>query len=227
VLILATICAAVLIGIVHASFFEWAFHRYWLHRPWQPKEVFTAHTLVHHQLCKFEDTYEVHDEEQEEALHFQWWAGLVLVGLNAVPWALLSWGLHSAGVVFPYVAFVSSIAATIFVYYLGYEGLHYLMHKPSIRWIAESRYFRFIDRHHRIHHTIMDRNLNVLLPLADAVLGTMVTEMPAQKPTPESARRLARRHSKWGKTRAAEAEVDAASDADDAAPAGDPVEARH
>ena len=45
----------------------------------------------------------------------------------------------------------------------------------------------------------MDRNLNVLLPFADLVLGTLVTEVPAPSPTPEAARRLARRHSRFGR----------------------------
>src|SRR5678809_1138395 len=36
------------VGVVQSSFFEWAFHRYWLHRPWLPKECFTQHALIHH-----------------------------------------------------------------------------------------------------------------------------------------------------------------------------------
>ena len=58
------------VGVVQASLFEWAFHRYWLHRPWLPKNCFTQHTLIHHQLCKFEDTFHVVEEEQHEALTF-------------------------------------------------------------------------------------------------------------------------------------------------------------
>jgi sterol desaturase/sphingolipid hydroxylase (fatty acid hydroxylase superfamily) len=69
------------------------------------------------------------------------------------------------------------------------------MHKPTLPFIERSGYFRFIERHHRIHHFYMNRNLNVLLPLADLILGTLVTEMPAPATTPESARLLARRHS--------------------------------
>jgi hypothetical protein len=45
----------------------------------------------------------------------------------------------------------------------------------------------------------MNRNLNVLLPLADLVMGTLVTKMPAPVPTPPSARMVARRHSHFGK----------------------------
>jgi hypothetical protein len=47
----------------------------------------------------------------------------------------------------------------------------------------------------------MNRNLNVLVPLADLVLGTLVTEVPAPQTTPASARILARRHSQFAKRR--------------------------
>lgn len=190
---------AIPVGIVQASFFEWAFHRYWLHRPWRPKECFTAHTLIHHQLCKFEDTFQVTEDEQEEALHFQWWGGPVLVLINGAPWALIGLALWAVGIQLPYVAFALTITAMVGLYYVGYESLHYMMHKPFVPWITRSRYFRFIEKHHRIHHIEMDRNLNVLFPLADLCLGTLVTVVPAPTPTPDSARRLARRHSKWGR----------------------------
>ena len=52
---------AAVVGILQTSLFEWIYHRYWLHRPWLPPQMFTAHTLVHHQLCKHEDTFEVTD----------------------------------------------------------------------------------------------------------------------------------------------------------------------
>jgi len=191
--------AGIPLAIVQASFFEWAFHRYWLHRPWLPKECFTAPTLIHHQLCKFDDTFQVVDEEQHEALTFQWWGGPVLVAINLIPWVLLTWALSAAHVMRPNFLFLSVIPAVIFVYYLGYEGFHYLMHKPSIPWIERSRYFRFLERHHRIHHVRMDRNLNVLVPIADFVLGTLVLEKPIPGPTPEGARKLARRHSRYGR----------------------------
>lgn len=186
-------------GVIQWSFFEWAFHRYWLHRPWQPKDCFTSHTLVHHQLCKFDDTFVVEDEEQHEALSFAWWGGPTLIAINAAPWALAAWILSLRHVAIPGWTFVIALATTVAVYYVGYESLHYLMHKPPIGWIQRSRWFRFIERHHRIHHFHMDRNLNVLLPLADWALGSLVTEMPAPIPTPDSARRLARRHSAYGK----------------------------
>ena len=189
----------VFVGVVQSSFFEWAFHRYWLHRPWLPKECFTQHTLIHHQLCKFDDTFHIVEEEQQEALTLMWWGGPVLIAINIAPWVLLALAFGAMGIALPYLAFLITFAATISLYYAGYEGLHFLMHKPSFPFIERSRPFQFIKRHHRIHHVHMNRNLNVLLPLADLVLGTLVTQAPAPLATPESARKLARRHSRYGR----------------------------
>jgi hypothetical protein len=197
---LIAILSAVVVGTVQSSFFEWAFHRYWLHRPWMPKDCFTTHTLIHHQLCKFEDTFHVVEEEQEEALHFQWWGGPMLVAINAVPWTVAALVLRASGAVLPDILFVAVFSLTMLVYYAGYESMHYFMHKPRVDFVERSRWFQFLKRHHRIHHVHMNRNLNVLLPLADLVLGTLVTQVPAAQKTPDSARELARRHSKRPRT---------------------------
>lgn len=195
-LILAAVVLGFVVGVIQGSFFEWAFHRYWLHRPWLPKDCFTTHTLVHHQLCKFEDTFQVVHEEQEEALTFAWWGGPTLIAIGTLPWVLLAWGLHASGLALPFVPFLIAFVAAKVLYYLGYEGFHYLMHKPSIPFIERSAAFKFLERHHRIHHVRMNRNLNVLLPLADLVLGTLVVEMPVTPATPPSALETARKHSK-------------------------------
>ena len=200
--------AGIPLAIVQASFFEWAFHRYWLHRPWLPKECFTAHTLIHHQLCKFDDTFQVVDEEQHEALTFQWWGGLVLIVINTIPWALLTWALSAAHVMRPNYLFLGVIPAVIFVYYVGYEGFHYLMHKPTLPWIERRGFFRFIKNHHRLHHVYMGKNFNVVLPLADMMLGTLVLTDPLPpRVTEPAARQVARRHSKWGQRLREEAEA--------------------
>jgi hypothetical protein len=202
-MLFVAILGALTVAVVQSSFFEWAFHRYWLHRPWLPKNCFTTHTLIHHQLCKFDDTFHVQEEEQHEALHFAWWGGPTLVAINLAPWLLAAWGLAAGGVGLPYLALLTSLGAAFLFYYLGYEGLHYLMHKPGVPWLERSPYFHFIKRHHRIHHVRMDRNLNVFIPVADWALGTLVLEMPPMPAhTPEAARTLARRHSRYGRAAA-------------------------
>jgi hypothetical protein len=187
--------------IVQASVFEWIYHRYWLHRPWLPPQMFTAHTLVHHQLCKHDDTFHVHDEEQEEALTFQWWGGPVLIAINLAPWAGAWWPLHAGGLP-PSFLIVSLIAVvmTLGLYYAAYEGFHYLMHRPTIAWIERSRPFRFLERHHRIHHAHMGKNFNVVVPFADLVFGTLLLSNPEMpRSTSPAARTIARRHSRFGR----------------------------
>jgi hypothetical protein len=208
----------VLVTIVQASFFEWIYHRYWLHRPWLPPQMFTAHTLVHHQLCKHDDTFQVHDEEQEEALTFQWWGGPLLIALNLVPWAAGWWLLRASGL--PASLFIASlitVAVVFFIYYGAYEGFHYLMHRPKIAWIERSRFFKFLERHHRIHHAHMGKNFNVVLPLADFFLGTLLLRDPVPpQTTSPSARAVARRHSRVGRKLQEQASGTEASEAPDA-----------
>jgi len=193
--ILLSAAAGLLVAIVQSSFVEWAFHRYWLHRPWLPKECFTSHTLVHHQLCKYDDTFHVEAEEQRESLTFKWWGGPTLILISLSPWLLLAWLLGTRDVALPYVPFLVSMVVGMALYYAGYEGFHHLMHVPRSSWLERTRALRFLKRHHRIHHARMNRNFNVLLPLADLVLGTLVTQVPVMPPTPDSARQIARRHS--------------------------------
>jgi hypothetical protein len=196
--LLVAVPLAVVAGILQATMFEWIYHRYWLHRPWLPPQMFTAHTLVHHQLCKHEDTFHITEPEQEEAMTFQWWAGVVLVSINMIPWALVAWLASGTG--YPGWTVMATIGATIFVYYLAYEGFHYLMHKPTIPWIERAGFFQFIKKHHRLHHVYMGKNFNVVLPLADLMLGTLVVNDPhPSRPTEPAARTVARRHSAWGK----------------------------
>ena len=197
---------AAIVAIVETSLFEWVYHRYWLHRPWLPPQMFTAHTLVHHQLCKHEDTFHVVEEEQEEALTFQWWGGPVLVSIILSPWLLLAVFDRFSGI--PWWPVVATIGVVGFLYYFAYEGFHYLMHKPSIPWIERTSVFRFMKHHHQLHHVYMGKNFNVVLPLADLLLGTLVLADPLPpKVTEPAARVVARRHSRWGRRMRAETDV--------------------
>ncbi len=208
---LVVIPLAVLVGLLQTSLFEWIYHRYWLHRPWLPPQMFTAHTLVHHQLCKHDDTFHVTEEEQEEALTFQWWAAPVLVGINMVPWALLAL-FKPLGL--PWMTVMWSVGGVVLLYYFAYEGFHYLMHKPSVAWIERAGFFKFLKHHHRLHHVYMGKNFNVVFPLADVLLGTLVLADPLPaKVTEPAAKQVARRHSRWGRRLRAEVDSPAVANA--------------
>jgi sterol desaturase/sphingolipid hydroxylase (fatty acid hydroxylase superfamily) len=116
-----------------------------------------------------------------------------------VPWVLIVWALSATGLI-PFSLVMPAMVAGVFVlYYVGYEGFHHLMHKPSIPGSSAGATSSFLKRHHRIHHFRMDRNLNVLLPVADFLLGSLVTKADEPAGNPEGARKLARRHSQFGR----------------------------
>jgi sterol desaturase/sphingolipid hydroxylase (fatty acid hydroxylase superfamily) len=48
------------------------------------------------------------------------------------------------------------------------------MHVPKARRFERSAWFRWLDSHHHMHHKRHFSNLNVVLPLADAIFGTLI-----------------------------------------------------
>ena len=181
------LCEVISFGIyfVYGSFFEWFFHRYLFHSPKYVYRTFREHTLVHHQIYKHDDTYHTHDDHPHK-VPMDWWA-LPLMVLWHLP---LLWFVQWATGIPSLWGGVAAIA----VYYGLYESFHWAMHVPRAsavlgRW----RYYRFLDTHHRVHHKHMLSNLNVILPVADLLLGTLrdgqgrkvqIWKRPSRTPAP-------------------------------------------
>ena len=154
--------------LVIASFFEWTLHRYVMHRPlgWL-RYPFQAHAVVHHQTFKADHTYHLHDDADKDTIPMAWWNGPVLIAIGMLPmlgaaWALGSWALALGALL--------AIAG----YYGVYEYLHWCMHLPKTRHVERSWIFFRLNGHHLLHHRYMHKNFNVILPLADLCLGTLL-----------------------------------------------------
>ncbi|HKI30378.1 MAG TPA: hypothetical protein VKA46_00705 [Gemmataceae bacterium] len=73
-----------------------------------------------------------------------------------------------------HVAFLASIIAANAVIADLLVRVHDAIHYPdSQRWLQGWGWFRFLDRHHYIHHVDARSNVNFLLPLADWLFGTL------------------------------------------------------
>ncbi len=48
------------------------------------------------------------------------------------------------------------------------------MHVPKDRWIEKTWVFRWLNTHHYLYHRYAFKNLNVVFPLADWVLGSLI-----------------------------------------------------
>jgi hypothetical protein len=122
--------------------------------------------LVHHGLFRTGDRYFLPDAKVIRKVRFAWWNAPFIILLHM---PFLVW-LQSALAVSLLVGALSALT----LYYFLYEYLHYCMHIPKRRWLETTGWFRWLDSHHHMHHKRHFHNLNVVLPLADFVLGTRI-----------------------------------------------------
>ncbi|HEY1081565.1 MAG TPA: fatty acid hydroxylase [Prosthecobacter sp.] len=160
--------AAFVVAIFYASFFEWLLHKYVMHRPFPGfKYPFKSHAGVHHRVFRADQTYHLKRETDRKTIPMAWWNGPALVIIGSLPFAICAW-LFGAWSIIP--GAVIAIAA----YYAVYETIHWCMHLPKARRLEISWLFRRLNGHHLLHHRYMHKNFNVVLPLADLCLGTLL-----------------------------------------------------
>lgn len=156
-----------LAALVFASFFEWTLHRYVMHRPVKGFTYpFRTHTLVHHHVFRADHTYHLVNEQDKWTIPMAWWNGPVLVLLCSVPFVLVAWAAGRWG-----IAVGAPLACAL--YFAAYEYMHWCMHLPRKRNIERSGIFFRLNGHHLLHHRYQHKNFNVVLPLADLLLGTL------------------------------------------------------
>ena len=156
------------LGTVFASFFEWALHRFLMHKPVGPfRYPFERHALIHHHIFKADDSYHLRNEEDKHTIPMAWWNGPVLVALCQLPFII-------AAVVWRKWGLVCGAAIACTLYYAAYEYMHWCMHLPKKRHVERSKIFFRLNGHHLLHHRYMHKNFNVVFPLADLLLGTML-----------------------------------------------------
>jgi hypothetical protein len=160
--------AGFLSAVVFSSFFEWTLHRYVMHNPlkwfYYP---FRTHTLIHHQIFRSDHTYHLVEEKDKETIPMAWWNGPVLVAVCHLPFLITGWCLNRW-------SFVLGALAACGAYFAAYEYMHWCMHLPRRRNIERAGLFFRLNGHHILHHRYMHKNFNVVLPLADLLLGTLL-----------------------------------------------------
>ena len=166
---------AFFVWFAYGSFFEWWFHKNLFHSPKLIRATYEAHDRVHHVNYGDKESYDLPcaTDPNGEHISMDWFALPVFVGVHfpiifAVQWLTgipMVWGGCLA----------------IGVYYVMYETVHYYMHIPRNRAIERMKLYKFLNEHHRIHHKYVNKNLNVLIPLADMVMKTLVVKKRAPK----------------------------------------------
>lgn len=168
-MLLLEIASWFIFSCVLMSFIEHQVHRKLMHRRnflsahrASFKRVFEAHTLVHHKHYAeiFSDAPVPPGEDKEIRLTVR------KAPIKAMPFAAI-------------IALVSWPGAAVFVavmtfHHWAWNKIHLEMHKLEKRIFSSWPVYKFLARHHYLHHRHMDKNFNVVFPLADYVLGISV-----------------------------------------------------
>jgi sterol desaturase/sphingolipid hydroxylase (fatty acid hydroxylase superfamily) len=155
-----------------ANLFEWAIHRYLMHRPMWPRVLYTNHARVHHRA--FDGAAQEIHATHELSLVMMPWYTLLFVFATASPVVLVA--VLVGGPALAGVFLLSAVA-----YFLFYELVHTLHHLPmaTLRrsWWGRRPRLAAMRRHHHSHHQLermTEVNFNVTFPVADRLLGTYV-----------------------------------------------------
>ena len=139
-----------------------------MHRKLGPIEYpFRQHALVHHRVFQADSTYHLHRKEDKGTVPMAWWNGPVLVAIMQTPMVPAAWLIGQWG-------FLCGTVLAGCLYYTTYEYIHWCMHVPRQRQVERSGIFFRLNGHHLLHHRYTGKNFNVVLPLADWCLGTLL-----------------------------------------------------
>lgn len=159
---------AVPAAFLFANFFEWTVHRELMHRPRIIiKPLYGKHALMHHRVYRWGD------------MAIRDWRELPFVLLSAVNIFLVV-TIMSVLALVPGMLLGPNVGWLVLIteasYVLSYELLHLSYHLPEGHPVRRIGLIRRLGEHHSRHHEprLMRKwNLNVTIPLADWVLGTM------------------------------------------------------
>jgi len=162
-----------LFSVVYCSFFEWTLHKYVMHRPLAFFDYpFRKHALLHHHVFKYDHSYHLQEIEDRKTVPMAWWNAPAMFLINSLPILALQ-------ALIGHPIFWGALLSMM-LYYATYEYLHWCMHVPRKRNVERSGIFFRLNGHHLLHHRYMGKNLNVVLPLTDLLMGTLLLRAPVK-----------------------------------------------
>ena len=162
--------------LVMGSFTVWAFHRYPLHRRYKIITYpYKKHTVEHHNFYTYQDL-EISSFREIPYIMFGVFdvIGFALFFVPAVYFGLSTFLPSNL---------VNMIVASCSGYFIIYEVFHTISHLPASNFLLKIPMLKFMWNHHRIHHhhKYMHKvNFNIVFPLFDWLMGTLITEIPTK-----------------------------------------------
>lgn len=168
-----TIIAWLAFSYTFVSFFEWQIHRHLMHRKRFPKWVyrmspyilrtFEAHAVEHHSTYYHEFDHEPDPYGREHNLDIKVGETVAILSTLCPIFALIFWFSPLGG---------SILLGVSILHNRAWNVLHRQMHIPKNTFFKDSAFFRWVARHHFMHHRETTKNYNVVFPLWDYLLFT-------------------------------------------------------
>ncbi len=133
------------------------------------KRIFTSHAVEHHSQYR----KDFHDEPlppgEDRGIRLNLLEGL----LESLPLSLL---LGLIGYASGYQTFFIGAVVwpgVVALHHTIWNQIHLEMHQPKQRFFANWEAYKFVARHHFLHHKYPDKNFNVAFPIGDFLCGTI------------------------------------------------------
>jgi hypothetical protein len=125
--------------------------------PW----LFTNHHKIHHPA--YREYFDISDPKEHKDIGID--TPIIKVTIPAFLVSLLlglliSW---TGGIVF---------FSGVVLHMLAWNVFHGEMHKTKDSWLKKTRIYKFLARHHYMHHLYPKHNFNIVCILADYILGS-------------------------------------------------------
>jgi hypothetical protein len=138
------------------------------------QRMFTSHAVEHH--TQYRKSF--HDEPlppgEDRGIRLNVWEGLV----ESLP---LSLSFVLASFITGFSSFLIGAAIwpmVVLLHHTIWNQIHLEMHKPEGRFFRNWSAYKFVARHHFLHHRYPDKNFNVAFPLGDFLCGTIARPSP-------------------------------------------------
>lgn len=157
----------VIFSVILVSFIEHQIHSQLMHRRnWLSKHkasfqrIFESHALDHHQHYSkiFVDEPVPVGEDKE-----------IRLNVHKAPIKMFPIALVIAIVSIPCAITFLAVAT---LHHWIWNKIHLEMHKPEDRKFKKWPIYKFLARHHYLHHQYQNKNFNVVFPFADYIMGT-------------------------------------------------------
>ena len=138
------------------------------------QRIFTSHAVEHH--TQYRKSF--HDEPvppgEDRGIRLNLWEGLV----ECLPLCLALWFLSFVPGFSSFLIGAIVWPMVVVLHHTIWNQIHLEMHKPEGRFFKNWAAYKFVARHHFLHHRYPNENFNVAFPVGDFLCGTIAKASP-------------------------------------------------